>query len=63
MEGQRRSTQKKMRNAYKILVGKPEGKRSHARPRHGWENTDQVDLKAVRPKDLNWINLTQDTGQ
>jgi hypothetical protein len=28
----------KMRNAYKILVGKPEGKRPLGRPRLGWED-------------------------
>jgi hypothetical protein len=27
-----------MRNAYKILAGKPEGKRSFERPRHRWED-------------------------
>jgi hypothetical protein len=34
-----------MRNAYKILVGKPEGKRTHARPRHRWENDIGMDLR------------------
>jgi hypothetical protein len=34
-----------MRNAYKILVGKPEGKRPLGRPRRGWEDNIRIDLK------------------
>jgi hypothetical protein len=34
----------KMRNAYSILVGKPEGKRSLRRPRHGWDDI-KMDLR------------------
>jgi hypothetical protein len=34
-----------MRNAHKILVRKPEGKRSPARPRKRWENSIQMDFK------------------
>jgi len=34
-----------MRNAYEILVRKPEWKRSLVRPRHRWENNIKVDLK------------------
>jgi hypothetical protein len=26
-----------MGSAYKMLIGKPEGKRLHGRPRHSWE--------------------------
>jgi len=33
----------KIRNAYKILVGKPEGKRLHGRPRHRWEDNIRMD--------------------
>jgi hypothetical protein len=36
-----------MRNAYKILVGKPEGKRSLGRPRHIWENNMRMDLREI----------------
>jgi hypothetical protein len=34
-----------VRNAYKILVGKPEGKRPLGRPRHRWENNIKTDLR------------------
>jgi hypothetical protein len=34
-----------MRNAYKILVGKPDGKRSLGRPRHRWEDNIKMDLR------------------
>jgi hypothetical protein len=36
-----------MRNAYNILVGKPEGKRSPGRPRHRWEDNIKVNLKEI----------------
>jgi hypothetical protein len=32
------------RNAYRILVGKPEGKRQLGRPRHRWEDNIRMDL-------------------
>jgi len=37
----------KMRNWYKVLVGKPEGKRSLRRPRHGWKDNIRTDLKDI----------------
>jgi hypothetical protein len=36
-----------MRNAYKILAGKPEGKRPLKRLRHSWEDNIRTDLKEV----------------
>jgi len=36
-----------MRNAYKILVGKSEGKRPLRRPRHGWEDNIRMDLRRI----------------
>jgi hypothetical protein len=33
------------RKAYKILVGKPEGKRPHGRSRHRWEDNIKMDLR------------------
>jgi hypothetical protein len=36
-----------MRNAYKILVGKPEWKRPLGRPRRRWENNIIMDLKEI----------------
>jgi hypothetical protein len=35
------------RGAYTVLVGKPEGKRLLARPRHRWENNKKMDLTEV----------------
>jgi hypothetical protein len=35
------------RNAYKMLVGRPEGKRPVGNPRHRWENNIKVDLKEL----------------
>jgi hypothetical protein len=34
-----------MKNAYSILVGKPEGKRPHRRPRCRWEDNIRMDLR------------------
>jgi hypothetical protein len=46
-----------MRTAYKILVGKPEGKRSIGRPRRRWENN--IEIKIVW-ESVDWIHLAQD---
>ena len=35
------------RGAYRVLVGKPEGKRPLGRPRHRWEDNIKVDLQEV----------------
>ena len=32
---------------YRVLVGKPEGKRPHGRPRRGWENNIKMDLQEI----------------
>jgi hypothetical protein len=36
-----------IRNAYKILVGQPERKRRHGRPKHRWEDNIRMDLKKI----------------
>jgi hypothetical protein len=46
------------RNAYRILVGKPEGKRPLRRPRHRWVDDMKMDLRGIE-----WIDLAQDRGQ
>jgi hypothetical protein len=51
------------RNEYKILVGKPEGKRPLARPRRRWEDNIRMDLRAVGCEDVEWIYLAQDRDQ
>jgi hypothetical protein len=47
-----------MRNTYKILVGKPEGKRPFRRPWHRLENNIKMDLKGIGCDDVDWIHLT-----
>jgi hypothetical protein len=37
-----------MRNTYKILVGKPEGKRPLGRPRRRWKDNIRIDLRKIR---------------
>jgi hypothetical protein len=39
---------KKKKNAYRILVGKPEGRRPLGRPRCRWEDNIRMDLKEIR---------------
>jgi hypothetical protein len=47
-------------NAYKLLVGKPEGKRPLRRPRCRWVVNIRMDLVEVGWGDVNWIGLAQD---
>ncbi|KAJ4448778.1 hypothetical protein ANN_00169 [Periplaneta americana] len=51
------------RNAYRVLVGRPEGKRPLGRPRRRWEDNIKMYLKEVGYDDGNWINLAQDRDQ
>jgi hypothetical protein len=44
------------RGVYRVLVGKPEGKRPLGRPRGKWEDNIKVDLQKV-----DWTELAQDT--
>jgi hypothetical protein len=48
------------RNVLKVLVGKPEGKRPHGRPRHRWEDGIRMDLREIGLGGVDWIRLTQD---
>ncbi|KAJ4432257.1 hypothetical protein ANN_20874 [Periplaneta americana] len=48
------------RNAYRVLFGRPEGKRSLGWPRRRWENNIKMDLREVGYDDREWINLAQD---
>ncbi|KAJ4448542.1 hypothetical protein ANN_10560 [Periplaneta americana] len=45
------------RNAYRVLVGRPEGKRPLGRPRRRWEDNIKMDLREVGYDDRDWINL------
>jgi hypothetical protein len=45
--------------AYKILVGKPEGKRLLGRPRRRWEDNIRMDLRETGWEGVDWIHLSQ----
>jgi hypothetical protein len=48
------------RNAYRILVGKPEGKRPLGRPRCRWVDNIKIDLREIEWCCMNWTDLAQD---
>ena len=48
------------RGVHKVLVGKPEGKRSLGRPRRRWEDNIKVYLQEVRRGCGDWMELAQD---
>jgi hypothetical protein len=50
----------KMRNAYKILVGKPKGKEPFGRPRRRWEVIIRIDLRETGWGGVYCIHLAQD---
>ena len=45
---------------YRVLMGKPEGKRPRGRPRLRWKDNIKMDLQAVRYGFMDWIELAQD---
>jgi hypothetical protein len=47
-------------NVYKVLMGKPEGKRPLGRPRHRWEDGIRMDLREIVCGSVDWIQLAQD---
>jgi hypothetical protein len=51
------------RNAYRILVGKPEGKRPLGRPRRRWVENIKMHLREIGWDGVNWIDLAQDRDQ
>jgi hypothetical protein len=52
-----------MRNAYNLLVGKPEGKRSLGRPRRRWECNIRMDIREIGWKEVDWMHPAQDRDQ
>jgi hypothetical protein len=52
-----------MRNAYNILVGKPEGKRSLGRTRRRWEDNIRMDRRDIGWEDVDWMRSSQDRDQ
>jgi hypothetical protein len=51
------------RNAYRLLVGKPEGKRPLGRPRRRWVDNIRMDLGEVGWGGVDWIGLTTDRNR
>jgi hypothetical protein len=49
-----------MRNKFKILIGKPEGKKPFGRHGRRWEDNIKMDLREIGFGGVDWINLTQD---
>ena len=48
------------RGVQRVLVGKPEGKRTLGKPRRGWENNIKMDLQEVGGGRGDWMELAQD---
>ena len=48
------------RGVYRVLVGKPEGKRPLGRPRRRWEDNIKMDLQEVGCGGMDWIELAED---
>ena len=51
------------RRVFRVLVGKPEGKRPRGRPRRKWEENIKMDLQEVGCGGMDWIELAQDRGR
>jgi len=48
------------RGLYRVLVGKPEGKRPLRRPKRRWEDNTKMNLQLVGCGGMDWIELAQD---
>jgi hypothetical protein len=48
------------RGAYRILVGRPEGRRPLGRPRRRWEDNIKMDIQEVEWGGMDWIDMAQD---
>jgi hypothetical protein len=51
------------RHAYKVLVGKPEGRRPLGRLRCRWEDNINMNLREIGWGDIDWIHMVQDKDQ
>jgi hypothetical protein len=51
------------RNAYRISVGKTEGKKPLGRPRRRWVNNIKMDLREIGWGGMDWIDVAQDRDQ
>ena len=48
------------RGVYRVLLGKPEGRRPLGRPRGRWVDNIRMDLQEVECRGMDWIGLAQD---
>jgi hypothetical protein len=53
----------KKRNAYRILVGNPEGKKPLGRPRRRWVDNIRMDLREIGWDGVEWMDVAQDRVQ
>jgi hypothetical protein len=53
----------KGRGSYRILVGRPEGRRPLGRPRRRWEDNIKMDLQEVGWEGVDWIDMAQDRNR
>jgi hypothetical protein len=51
------------RGVYRVLVGRPGGKRPLGRRRRRWEDNIKMDLREIRIDGANWIRLAEDRVQ
>jgi hypothetical protein len=51
------------RKVYKVLVGKPEGKRPRERTRCRWEDGIRIDVRKIVCRSVEWIQLAEDRGR
>jgi hypothetical protein len=51
------------RNAYRMLVGKPDGKRPLGKTKHRWVGNIKRNLRKIRWDGVDWIDIAQDRGQ
>jgi hypothetical protein len=49
-----------VRGVYRVLVGRPDGKKPLGRPRRRWEDNIKMDIRERRIDGSNWIRLAQD---
>jgi hypothetical protein len=57
------STNGERRNAYRILVGKPEGRSPLGRPRRRWVDNIKMGLREIGCDGIDWIDLDQNRDQ
>jgi hypothetical protein len=57
------STYGNRRGVYRVLVGKPDGKRPLGIARHIWEDNIKTDIQEVGCEGMDWIELAQDRGK